>query len=81
MKRTVVKGDLNAVSVFLPTRDCVIFACVNSGTSLLAGFVVFMALGFMANEQGVDVGDVAESGQSACCTPLSILGAATIDTR
>ena len=56
-----------------------IFACVNSGTSLLAGFVVFMALGFMANEQGVDVGDVAESGQPAVppSPPLSILGTAT----
>ena len=43
-------------------RDCMIFACTNSGTSFFAGFVIFSVLGFMAHEQGVDVGAVAESG-------------------
>jgi len=43
-------------------RDTVIIACVNSGTSFLAGFAIFSALGFMAKEQGVEVSDVAEKG-------------------
>lgn len=43
-------------------RDCIIFACVNSGTSLYGGFVIFSVLGFMALKQGVPVEKVAESG-------------------
>ncbi|KAK3707304.1 hypothetical protein QZH41_014810 [Actinostola sp. cb2023] len=43
-------------------RDCIIFAIVNSGTSFYGGFVIFSVLGFMAEKQGVSVGDVAESG-------------------
>jgi len=43
-------------------RDTVIIACVNSGTSFLAGFAIFSALGFMAEEQGLEVEDVAEKG-------------------
>lgn len=43
-------------------RDTVMFALTNSGTSFFAGFVIFMVLGFMANEAGVEVKDVAESG-------------------
>ncbi|XP_067944675.1 sodium- and chloride-dependent taurine transporter-like [Watersipora subatra] len=43
-------------------RDSVIFSIINSGTSFLAGFVIFAVLGYMATEQGVDIADVAESG-------------------
>ena len=39
-----------------------IIAVVNSGTSILAGFAIFSALGFMAHEQGMKVSDVAEKG-------------------
>ena len=43
-------------------RDSLILACANSGTSIYAGFTVFSVLGFMAKQQNVPVGDVAESG-------------------
>ena len=43
-------------------RDSIIFACANSGTSIFAGIVIFEVLGFMAQEQGVSVDLVAESG-------------------
>lgn len=35
---------------------------LNSGTSFVSGFAIFSVLGFMAQEQGVDIADVAESG-------------------
>ncbi|XP_006278259.2 sodium- and chloride-dependent creatine transporter 1 isoform X2 [Alligator mississippiensis] len=43
-------------------RDSLLLAVINSGTSFFAGFVVFCVLGFMAHEQGTDVGAVADSG-------------------
>ncbi|XP_048750537.1 sodium- and chloride-dependent taurine transporter-like isoform X1 [Ostrea edulis] len=39
-----------------------VVAAVNSGTSILGGFVVFSVLGFMAHQQNVDIDQVAESG-------------------
>lgn len=36
---------------------------LNSGTSFLAGFAIFSVLGFMAEEQGVDIATVAQSGE------------------
>ncbi|RVE64553.1 hypothetical protein OJAV_G00127010 [Oryzias javanicus] len=43
-------------------RDCLYLCLLNSGTSFVAGFAVFSVLGFMANEQGVPIAEVAESG-------------------
>ncbi|KAM8930310.1 sodium- and chloride-dependent taurine transporter [Pelodytes ibericus] len=43
-------------------RDCLLLGCLNSGTSFVSGFAIFSILGFMAQEQGVDIADVAESG-------------------
>ncbi|XP_068605319.1 sodium- and chloride-dependent GABA transporter 3-like [Brachionichthys hirsutus] len=43
-------------------RDCFYLCLLNSGTSFVAGFVVFSVLGFMAQEQGVAVDTVTESG-------------------
>uniref|UniRef100_A0A4W3KIZ2 Transporter n=1 Tax=Callorhinchus milii TaxID=7868 RepID=A0A4W3KIZ2_CALMI len=43
-------------------RDCMLLGCLNSGTSFVSGFAIFSVLGFMAQEQGVDIADVAESG-------------------
>ncbi|XP_061072648.1 sodium- and chloride-dependent GABA transporter 2-like [Conger conger] len=43
-------------------KDSLWLCLLNSGTSLVAGFVVFSVLGFMAHEQGVPIAEVAESG-------------------
>ncbi|XP_075066690.1 sodium- and chloride-dependent GABA transporter 2-like [Mixophyes fleayi] len=43
-------------------RDCVALCFLNSGTSFVAGFAIFSILGFMAEEQGVLISEVAESG-------------------
>ncbi|CDQ68811.1 unnamed protein product [Oncorhynchus mykiss] len=41
-------------------RDCLLLGGLNSGTSFVSGFAIFSVLGFMAQEQGVDIADVAE---------------------
>lgn len=46
-----------------PPRDCVALCFLNSGTSFVAGFAIFSILGFMAEEQGVPIAEVAESGE------------------
>ncbi|XP_059188089.1 sodium- and chloride-dependent GABA transporter 2-like [Centropristis striata] len=43
-------------------KDCLWLCLLNSATSVVAGFAVFSVLGFMANEQGVPIAEVAESG-------------------
>ncbi|XP_078509883.1 sodium- and chloride-dependent GABA transporter 2-like [Lissotriton helveticus] len=43
-------------------RDSVGLCFLNSGTSFVAGFAIFSVLGFMAQEQGVPISEVAESG-------------------
>jgi len=43
-------------------RDTFIIATVNSLTSFLAGFVVFSFLGFMAEQRGMSIADIATSG-------------------
>lgn len=43
-------------------RDCIFISAVNSSTSLYSGLAVFSVLGFMAQELGVPVAQVAESG-------------------
>ena len=44
-------------------RDSVLFAIANSGTSFLAGFVIFSVLGFMAKELGQPIEDVVAAGR------------------
>nr|XP_033809093.1 sodium- and chloride-dependent GABA transporter 2-like isoform X2 [Geotrypetes seraphini] len=43
-------------------RDSIALCFLNSGTSFVAGFAIFSILGFMAQEQGVNISEVAESG-------------------
>ncbi|XP_074862465.1 sodium- and chloride-dependent betaine transporter [Carettochelys insculpta] len=43
-------------------RDCFMLCFLNSITSFVAGFAIFSVLGFMAQEQGVPIAEVAESG-------------------
>uniref|UniRef100_A0A3Q3WJN3 Transporter n=1 Tax=Mola mola TaxID=94237 RepID=A0A3Q3WJN3_MOLML len=43
-------------------KDSFLLCLLNSSTSFLAGFAIFSVLGFMADEQGVDISTVAESG-------------------
>ncbi|KAM7422698.1 hypothetical protein PAMA_010647 [Pampus argenteus] len=43
-------------------KDCVYLCLLNSGTSFVAGFAIFSALGFMAYEQKTHISKVAESG-------------------
>ncbi|XP_071806984.1 sodium- and chloride-dependent GABA transporter 2-like [Asterias amurensis] len=43
-------------------RDGIMFAVVNSGTSLYSGVVIFAVLGFMAGKQSIPVADVVKSG-------------------
>ncbi|ETE71965.1 Sodium- and chloride-dependent betaine transporter, partial [Ophiophagus hannah] len=43
-------------------RDTFMLCFLNSATSFVAGFAIFSVLGFMAQEQGVPISKVAESG-------------------
>ncbi|XP_040918144.1 sodium- and chloride-dependent GABA transporter 2-like isoform X2 [Toxotes jaculatrix] len=43
-------------------RDSLWLCVLNSGTSFVAGFAVFSALGFMAHKQGIPINMVVESG-------------------
>ncbi|XP_070559787.1 sodium- and chloride-dependent GABA transporter 2-like isoform X2 [Ptychodera flava] len=43
-------------------RDGIIISIINSCTSLYAGFAIFSIIGFMAHEQGTEVGKVVDSG-------------------
>ncbi|XP_065264343.1 sodium- and chloride-dependent betaine transporter-like [Emys orbicularis] len=43
-------------------KDCFILCFLSSATSFVAGFAIFSVLGFMAQEQGVPISEVAESG-------------------
>ncbi|XP_061570710.1 sodium- and chloride-dependent betaine transporter-like [Cololabis saira] len=43
-------------------KDCLLLCCLNSATSIFAGFVVFSVLGFMAYDLNLDIAEVTSSG-------------------
>ncbi|XP_070572810.1 sodium-dependent dopamine transporter-like isoform X2 [Ptychodera flava] len=43
-------------------RDALVTSTINCVTSFLSGFVIFSVLGYMANRQGLEVGEVATEG-------------------
>lgn len=54
---------LNDLWLYAVCRDSLIICGINSCTSLYAGFVIFSVLGYMAEELGVEVKDVAKAGK------------------
>ena len=47
-------------------RDAMIVSITDTCTAILAGFVIFTVIGFMAHETGKDIGDVITKGIGAC---------------
>jgi len=45
------------------SRDTLIVALANSATSILAGFVIFSAIGYMAHIHNLPVEDIATDGK------------------
>uniref|UniRef100_UPI00358E0B9A sodium- and chloride-dependent taurine transporter-like isoform X1 n=2 Tax=Myxine glutinosa TaxID=7769 RepID=UPI00358E0B9A len=43
-------------------KTVLIFSCINSLSCFISGLAIFSVLGFMAEEQGVSVADIADSG-------------------
>uniref|UniRef100_A0A8C8GX69 Transporter n=1 Tax=Oncorhynchus tshawytscha TaxID=74940 RepID=A0A8C8GX69_ONCTS len=62
-------------------RDCLLLGGLNSGTSFVSGFAIFSVLGFMAQEQGVDIADVAESGTSLNPKAVSMMSESFVEVE
>ncbi|XP_037777279.1 sodium-dependent noradrenaline transporter-like [Penaeus monodon] len=55
------------------TRDALIVPVLNSSTSILAGFVVFSVLGFMAKRAGVSIEELAVAGAGRTVQDLQLM--------
>ena len=62
MQLYFLRENQTALHYFHIDRDSLLVPLINCGTSFYAGFVIFSVLGFMAEEKGVSVDEVAESG-------------------
>ena len=49
----------------LACRDTLALCCLNSGTSIFAGFAVFSIMGFMAHELGVEIAEIQAAGETS----------------
>lgn len=47
-----------------PRRDTLSISIINSLTSILAGFVIFSAIGYMSYLQGIPVSELAVDGET-----------------
>lgn len=63
-KQLAVTVPLDETSAFYPQpRDALLVATINSFTSILAGFVIFSAIGFMAYTHNLPVDNIATDGE------------------
>lgn len=59
-------AESNLIPFFRPPhRDTLTIAIINSLTSILAGFVIFSAFGYMSYLQGIPISDLAVDGKQA----------------
>ena len=54
---------INAKNLLFPHRDALTISIINSLTSILAGFVIFSAFGYMSYLQSIPVSDLAVDGK------------------
>lgn len=55
--------NIRMLFVLFCCRDCLALCCLNSATSIFAGFAVFSVLGFMAHELNLSMHEVASAGE------------------
>lgn len=60
--KSSLKREILTSNSFPSNRQLVFVATLDSSTSVFAGFAIFSVLGFMAEQRGVDVSQVAEKG-------------------
>ena len=63
------------------SRDAIVVALINCGTSIFAGFVIFSMLGYMAHATNQAVANVTEDGTVSFCLTLSTPRSYSNDTE